>query len=75
MPEDKEILEERELSVADYLALFDPQSADHPLLTQRSEKIERILVQKVRERGRLFEDTTFIEKIGVKYTVRTVLEN
>jgi hypothetical protein len=71
---EKEVLTERELSVEEYLALFDPQSADHPLLAQRSVRLERILVQTVRERGRLFEDTTFIEKTGVKYTVRTVLE-
>lgn len=74
MPE-KEILEERDLSVADYLGLFDPESADHPLLAQRSDRLERIVVQKVRENGRLFEDTTFFEKTGVKYTVRTVLDS
>jgi hypothetical protein len=69
-----EILEEKELSLEDYLKLFEESSADYQLVKKNSDKISRILIKKISEGGRLFEDTTFIEKSGVQYTIRSVLE-
>ena len=69
----EEVLEERELSLEDYLALFE-DGADFALLKDRSARLERIIVKKIKDaRGRIFEDTTFVEKTGVRYTVRATL--
>lgn len=67
----EELLEEKEISVEQYLALFDADSPDHAVLAQKSEKIARIVIKRLRrEDGQHFEDTTFIEKSGITYTVR-----
>ena len=69
-----QVLEERDLSLDDYLASFDSESVDYQLLKERSAKISRIVIKKIKDpSGRVCEDTTFIEKTGVQYTVRTVL--
>lgn len=69
-----EIIEEKDLSIEDYLALFKDAPTDLELITKRSGNIARIVVKKLRDAsGRQFEDTTFIEKTGVQYTIRTVL--
>jgi hypothetical protein len=70
---DEEILEEREWSVEDYLAAFDPQAPDTALIRQRSDRIQSIVIKKVRSGARLFEDATFNEKAGASYTIRTRL--
>ncbi len=70
-----EIIESRELSVEEYLMTFDPDSVDYDLVKKRSDRLEKVVVKKVKaENGRLFEDSTFIEKTGIQYTVRTVFE-
>jgi hypothetical protein len=69
-----EVLEEKEWSVADYLKLFDPDAPDTSLIRARSENIKSIVVKKLRTpSGQIFEDTTFNEKGGASYTVRTRL--
>jgi hypothetical protein len=69
-----QVIEEKELSLEDYLASFDPESVDYKLLKERSAKLARIVVKKIIDAsGRACEDTTFIEKTGVQYTVRSVL--
>ena len=70
----EEILEEKELSLEDYLKLFEESSADYQLVKKNSDKISRIRIRKVAEGGRIFEDTTFTEKSGISYTIRSVLE-
>jgi hypothetical protein len=71
---DDQVLEERDLSIEEYLAIFDSASVDYALIKTRSEKLSRIIIKKLRDpSGRLCEDTTFIEKSGVKYTVRSML--
>jgi len=70
-----EIIESRELSVEEYLKTFDPESVDYETVKKRSDRLEKVVVKKVKaENGRMFEDSTFIEKTGIQYTVRTVLE-
>ncbi len=72
MPE--ETLEEREMSVEEYLGLFQEGSADFEMVSKRAAGLERILVRRLRDgQGRLLEDTTFFEKGGVQYTIRNVL--
>ena len=69
-----EVLEEKEWTVADYLALFDSSSADYAYVAQRSERLASVKVKKLRTpSGQTFEDTEFVEKTGVRYTVRTKL--
>jgi hypothetical protein len=69
-----EVLEEREWTVAEYLTLFDAGSPDHELIRQRSAGLKSIVVKKLRTPfGTMFEDTTFIEKSGITYTIRTRL--
>ncbi|MGH7442990.1 MAG: hypothetical protein ACREKE_10000 [bacterium] len=69
-----ELLSETEWTVEGYLALFDPGSPDYALLKTRSEKLSRIVVRKVKATsGQTFEDTEFMEKSGVAYTVRMKL--
>ncbi|HTB23271.1 MAG TPA: hypothetical protein VK914_11280 [bacterium] len=67
-----EVMEEKEWSLEEYLALFDPGSPDHALIRQRSAKLKAIIVRKVRTpSGEIFEDTEFIEKSGLTYTIRS----
>lgn len=69
-----QVIEEKDLSIDEYLALFDAQSVDYPLIKKRSEKLSRIIVKKLSDSaGRLCEDTTFIEKTGIQYTIRSML--
>jgi hypothetical protein len=69
------IVEEREMSIGEYLGMFDPESVDFALIKERSAKIARIVVKKVQSpSGQIFEDTTFTEKNGVTYTVRSIPE-
>ena len=70
----EEILEEKDLSIEDYLALFKDAPTDHELIKKRSGNIAKITIKRLRNaEGREFEDTTFVEKTGVTYTIRTVL--
>ena len=72
MPE--EILEEKELSVEDYLKLFEAGSADYEMVKKEAEKLEKIRITLVKDsKGRRAEDTTFFEKNGMKYTIRSIL--
>ena len=60
--------------MADYLKLFDSGSADYAYVASRSERLQSIVVKKLRTpSGQTFEDTTFVEKSGVAYTVRARL--
>lgn len=69
-----QLIEERDMSIKEYLSMFDEQSVDYPLLKTRSEKLARIVVKKMQDpSGRLVEDTTFIEKSGIQYTIRSML--
>lgn len=71
---DDEILEQKEWSLADYLALFDPDAPDTAYVRERSDRIESIMVKKLRSpSGQIFEDTTIKEKAGASYTIRTRL--
>ena len=70
----EQILEEKDLSLEEYLGLFEESSPDYQLVKKSSDKISRIQIKKIADGGRVFEDTTFIEKSGVKYTIRSVLE-
>jgi hypothetical protein len=72
MPE--QILEEKELSLEEYLGLFEKNSADYQLIKKNSDKLSHIHIKKIADGGRIFEDTTFFEKSGIQYTIRTVLE-
>jgi hypothetical protein len=70
----EEILQERELSIEDYLKLFSESSVDYELLRTRSEKLKAIRLKTLRGAdGALYEDTTFVEKTGVTYTIRVKL--
>jgi hypothetical protein len=70
----EEILEERELSIEEYLQLFSGSPVDYPLVQERSAKLKAIHLKTVRGAGgALYEDTTFIEKTGVSYTIRVKL--
>ncbi len=67
-----ELLEEKEWTVAQYLELFDPTAPDTALIRERSSKIQSIVVKKLRApSGQIFEDTTFVEKTGASYTIRS----
>jgi len=69
-----EVLEEREWTVAEYLALFDEASPDHAVIRQRSANLKSIRVKKLRApSGQMFEDTEFVEKTGISYTIRSKL--
>ncbi len=71
----EELVEEKEITVEGYLAMFDVDSPDHAILKQRAEKISKIIIKKIRrDDGQNFEDTTFIEKSGVTYTVRARMD-
>ena len=62
------------MGVEEYLAQFPEGSPDHALLRQRAEKLRSVLVRRVKgPGGRLFEDTVFVEKAGLTYTVRLAL--
>lgn len=68
------MLEEREWTVAQYLQLFDPEAPDTALIRARSDRLQSIVVKKLRApSGQLFEDTTFVEKGGASYTIRARL--
>ena len=70
-----QLLEERDLSIEEYLAIFDAASVDYELIKKRSANLSRIIIKKLRDStGRLVEDTTFVEKTGVTYTVRSRLD-
>ena len=73
MPE--QVLEEKELSVEAYLQLFAEASSDYQLVKKSADKLSRIVVKRLQDQGgRIFEDTTFFEKSGVQYTIRTALD-
>jgi hypothetical protein len=66
-----EVVEQRELSVAEYLALFDARSADYAYVAQRAERLQSIRVRKLRtSSGGMVEETEFVEKTGARYSVR-----
>jgi hypothetical protein len=70
----EEILEERELGIEEYLQLFSDSSTDYQIVKDRSEKLKAIYLKKLRGAdGVLYEDTTFVEKTGVTYTIRVKL--
>jgi len=69
-----EILEEKECTVAQYLAFYDPNSADYEFIQKRSANLKSIHIKKLRTpSGQLFEDSTFVELSGVTWTVRAKL--
>lgn len=69
-----EVLEERECTVEQYLAFYDPASADYDFIQRRSANLRCIHIKKLRAAsGQLFEDSTFVEKTGVTWTVRAKL--
>jgi hypothetical protein len=69
-----EVVEQRELSVADYLGLYDAASADYAYVAKRSTLLQSIQVRKLRTpSGEMFEETEFVEKTGVRYTIRARL--
>jgi hypothetical protein len=70
----EEILEERELGIEEYLQLFSESSTDYQIVKDRSEKLKAIHLKKLRGAdGVLYEDTTFVEKTGITYTIRVKL--
>ena len=70
----EEILQERQLSIDEYLQLFSELAEDYPLIKSRSEKLQTIHLKTLRgDGGILYEDTTFVEKTGVTYTIRVKL--
>ena len=70
----EEILEERQLSIEDYLKLFSESSVDYELVKARSDKLKEIHLKTLRGAdGVLYEDTTFVEKTGVTYSIRVKL--
>jgi hypothetical protein len=70
----EEILEERELGIEEYLQLFSESSTDYQIVKDRSEKLRSIQLKKLRGAdGVLYEDTTFVEKTGISYTIRVKL--
>jgi hypothetical protein len=70
-----QVLEVKELSIEEYLGLFQADSADFSLVKSRSDRLAKIVLKKVKDAsGRVFEDTTFIEKTGVQYTIRAKMD-
>ena len=70
----EEVLQERQLSIEEYLAHFSQDSVDYAVVRSRSANIAAIHIKKLKAPdGTLFEDTTFVEKTGVKYTIRVKL--
>jgi hypothetical protein len=70
-----ELLEQREMTVADYLKLFDSASADFAYVAGRAERLQSIVVKKLRTpSGQIFEETVFTEKGGATYAVRSRLD-
>ncbi len=70
----EEVLQERQFSIEDYLKLFSEDSADYTLVKGRAERIQHILLKTLRGAdGLLYEDSTFVEKTGVTYTIRVKL--
>jgi hypothetical protein len=70
-----EVLEQREVTVADYLKLFDSGSADFAYVAGRAERLQSIVVKKLRTpSGQIFEETVFVEKGGATYAVRARLD-
>lgn len=68
------MVEEKEWTVEQYLALFDAGSPDHELIRQRSARLKSIVVKKLRTpSGQMFEDTVFVETSGISYTIRARL--
>ena len=71
---EEETLQERELSIEDYLKLFSEMSVDYAEVKSKADKLKAIRLRTLRSPdGRLFEDTTFIEKSGITYTIRVKL--
>ena len=69
-----EVVEQRELSVAEYLALFDAGTADYAYVAERSGRLQSIQVRKLRtSSGEMFEETEFVEMTGIRYAVRSRL--
>jgi hypothetical protein len=70
----EEVLQERQLSIEEYLTLFSEASVDYSLVKARSDKLQAIHLKTLRSAdGQLYEDTTFVEKTGVTYTIRVKL--
>ena len=60
--------------MAEYLGLYDAQSADYAYVAERSARLQSIQVRKLRtSSGEMFEETEFVEKTGVRYTIRARL--
>ncbi len=69
------VIEEKDISIEDYLKLFEGHSADYELIKKNSDRLSRVVVKKVEDAsGSLFEDTTFIEKSGLNYTIRSKID-
>ena len=70
----EETLQERELSIEDYLKLFSEMSVDYIEVKSKADKIKSITLRTVRAPdGQLFEDTTFFEKSGIRSSIRVKL--
>lgn len=70
----EETLQERELSIEEYLELFSSASVDYAEVKSKSDKLQSIRLRTLRAPdGQLFEDTTFVEKSGITYTIRVKL--
>jgi hypothetical protein len=71
----EEVLEEKILTVEGYLKLFAEGSADYEMVRKRAENLASIKIVLLKDAsGRKVEDTTFFEKTGVQYTIRSVLD-
>jgi len=70
----EKMIEEKSLSIEDYLGMFESASADFQMVQQRSAQLDHIEIRVMEaEDGNRYEDTTFFEKSGVRYTVRAKL--
>lgn len=70
----EETLQERELSIEDYLKLFSEMSVDYAEVRSKADKLKSIRLRTLRTPdGQRFEDTTFVEKSGITYTIRVKL--
>jgi len=69
-----DVLEEKEWTLEEYLAQFDAASPDYAVIKQRAANLKSIVVKKLRTPfGQMFEDTIFVEKTGISYTIRARL--